>query len=108
MTTSPLKALRKRGLNADIHENRIRVWPRYKMRRDDRLFVSAHLSSIVNELMAEETDKATNNYFMWDMPLERQTGPKGIHVEILEEIPNYQVGDLYQFNQRKKATAKER
>lgn len=52
-TTNPLTALRIKGFNADLYQNRLRIWPRHKMSKKDRQFVTDNLQEILSLLNVE-------------------------------------------------------
>ncbi|MDT4328730.1 hypothetical protein ACQE3D_09685 [Methylomonas sp. MS20] len=64
----PLAELRRQGLDADLHQGRVRVWPRHKMTKAQALFVTLHLPDIAQALRVESNEKRINNVFLWDAP----------------------------------------
>lgn len=67
-TINPLAELRRQGYDADLHHNRIRVWPRHKMKKALALFVTANLPEITEALVVESNEKRINNVLLWDLP----------------------------------------
>ncbi len=67
-TITPLAELRRQGFDADLRHGRIRVWPRYKMKKALALFVTANLPEITDALVVESNEKRINNVLLWDLP----------------------------------------
>ena len=65
--TNPLAALRRKGFDADLHQERVRVWPRHKMNKALALFVTANLPEIAQALVVESNEKRINNVLLWDL-----------------------------------------
>lgn len=92
---NPLAEIRRKGFDADLHEDRLRVWPRHKMNKADCLFITAHLAAIVYELTVEENAKAINNYFLWELPAQKRTEFGDPEWETQDGIPGYMDGENY-------------
>lgn len=67
-TINPLAELRRKGFDADLHQNRVRIWPRHKIKKALALFVTFHLAEIAQALRVESNEKQINNVLLWEMP----------------------------------------
>jgi len=92
---NPLAEIRRKGFDADLHQERVRVWPRHKMNKADCQFVTAHLQAIVQELTVESNDKAIKNYFLWELPAPKHRELGGPEWETKDGIPGYMNGEVY-------------
>lgn len=91
-TTNPLAEIRCKGFDADLHENRLRVWPRHKMSKADCQFITANLAEIIYELAVEENGRSIKNFFLWELPAQKRTefgDSEG------DTIPGYMNGEDY-------------
>lgn len=94
MTTNknPLAALRKKGLNVDIENGRVKVWPKDQMKPADCMFVTGYLPEIVEALFREQFLKRHSNsikdYFLWEMPNLVGTRYSNIRFMDMGKIPN--------------------
>lgn len=82
----PLATIRRQGLDADLHQGRIRVWPRHKINKALALFVTAHLEEIAQELTVEYNEKHINNVLLWNTP--RNRGESGLPPEAIPKHLN--------------------
>lgn len=64
----PLAELRQQGFDADLHQQRVRIWPRHKMKKALALFVTANLPEIAKALVVEYNEKRLNNVLLWNLP----------------------------------------
>lgn len=85
----PLAELRRQGFDADLHQGRVRVWPRHKMKKALALFVTTHLPAITDALAAEDNLKSVNNVLLWDLPHRSAAGhPDGAPADAIAEHLN--------------------
>ncbi|WP_445369743.1 hypothetical protein ACH5Y9_11710 [Methylomonas sp. BW4-1] len=96
MTTfNPLAELRRKGFDAELHQQRVRVWPRHKMTKSLAQFVTANLSAISGQLIAEANMKGIDNVFLWDLPAPQRTEAGVSEDPTAEEIPEYMNGESF-------------
>lgn len=75
MTTfNPLAELRRQGFDADLHQGRVRIWPRHRIKKALALFVTFHLEDITQALVVESNEKLIDNVFFWDLPAPVKVG----------------------------------
>ncbi|OAI19862.1 hypothetical protein A1507_05780 [Methylomonas koyamae] len=65
---NPLAELRRQGFDADLHQGRVRVWPRHKVKKALALFVTTNLPAITQALAVEHNMKSVNNVLLWEPP----------------------------------------
>lgn len=65
---NPLAELRQQGFDADLHQQRVRIWPLHKMKKELALFVTANLPEIVQALVVEHNEKRVDNVLLWNLP----------------------------------------
>ncbi|MGY6278316.1 hypothetical protein [Methylomonas sp. MgM2] len=84
-TINPLAEIRQQGFDADLHQHRVRIWPRHKMNKALALFVTAHLPEITQALVVEYNEKRINNVLLWEQPTSaaNENGPP------VEAIPDH-------------------
>lgn len=92
---NPLAELRRQGYDADLHHNRIRVWPRHKMKKSLALFVTAHLPEIAQALVVESNEKRINNVLLWDLPAPPRIADDDPEDAMEGEIPSYLNGQCF-------------
>jgi hypothetical protein len=91
----PLAAIRRQGFDADLHQGRVRVWPRHKMTKALAQFVTANLPAIAGELIAEANVKSINNVFVWDLPPPQHNSAGDPEDATAGDIPEYMNGESF-------------
>lgn len=85
----PLAELRRQGFDADLHQDRVRVWPRHKMTKAQALFVTFHLPDIAQALQVESNEKRINNVYLWEAPAAAS------HRDATDAIPDFLNGQRF-------------
>lgn len=91
----PLAAIRQQGFDADLHQGRVRVWPRHKVKKSLALFVTAHLPEITQALVVESNEKLINNVLLWDLPASTRLAAGDQEDAMEGEIPNHLDGQFF-------------
>lgn len=92
---NPLAELRRQGLEADIFKARLRVYPRRRMNKALCQYVTAHLTEIVDGLIAEQKAMASDNEFLWELPMKIGVEHFGFEVDMREIVPQHINGELF-------------
>lgn len=91
----PLAELRRQGFDADLHQGRLRVWPRHKVKKALALFVTANLPEIAQALVVESNEKRINNVFLWELTAPPSIVDDGSEDAMDGEIPNHLDGQRF-------------
>lgn len=94
-TINPLAELRRKGFDADLHQDRVRVWPRHQVTKALARFVTFHLAEIAQALRVESNEKLINNVFLWDLPAPQRTAIGNPDDTAAGEIPDYMNGERF-------------
>lgn len=91
----PLAVIRRQGLEADLYQARLRVYPRSRMNKTLCQFVTANLPAIIDGLVDEQKAKAGDDAFLWELPPKIGVELFGFEVDMVEIIPNHLNGEFY-------------